>query len=133
MAESLVRVDQHGPFVRTGGYLFRPLDGVISAASDHGFEKADLALYPDPSIVATSNVVVGTKVKARHIGGTQTGRVAGELWHSDDLTSLDGTAAAKDYVDRHVEMLKDIRRQRLQDPKKHASIIKALYLHAGPR
>lgn len=106
----LVRVDEYGLYVRTGGYTFRPADVHLEYFSGSGPESAlafmeafnppifpsayskkaeivvDLQSVVDEvyaqAAAGDSSVVAGTKVRAVHVGGTQTARVAGELWVS---------------------------------------------------
>lgn len=52
----LIRSDEFGTYVLTGGYAFRPPVGSVVRAGD--------------------------RVKATHIGGTQTARVGSERWRS---------------------------------------------------
>lgn len=53
---ALIRSDEVGPYVLTGGYAFRP--------------------------PAESTIKSGDHVPARHRGGTTTAKVGGELWQS---------------------------------------------------
>jgi len=55
MGHSLVRSDENGLFIKTGGHKFRP--GAITGYC-HAYRMDD------------GNLKAGNKVKARHIGGT---------------------------------------------------------------
>ena len=56
MAHALIRTDDHGTYVRAGGYIFRPPE--------------------------TSHHVAESKINAYHRSGTTTASVGGELWDS---------------------------------------------------
>lgn len=64
MAQTKVRADIHGPYVRTNGQLFRPIMPV-------GYAHA----HPDGTKYA-----VGNEVNARSISGSELARVGDEVW-----------------------------------------------------
>jgi hypothetical protein len=63
-----IREDEHGVYVRTGGYLFRPQRN--ERYRNH-FRRGDALGFP-----------VETEVKARHIGGTELAKVNDQTWFS---------------------------------------------------
>lgn len=77
-----IRSDEHGLYVLTGGYAFRP----VGVARQH-FSRSDLTLrertkgLPDEP----SSLRRGQRVKAGHIGGTTLASVDGETWVSSGV------------------------------------------------
>ena len=74
--------DSHGLYVRTGGYLFRPLpsispSGRIDRGPEGGYGHAPVRLLPD-----VSRYHAGELVKGRHIATTTWAIVGDELWVS---------------------------------------------------
>lgn len=68
-----IRTDAHGVYIRTGGYVFRPVQNRYShmlGATDHG----------------VTSFAPGEVVRARHMAGTPRARVKAngreEIWHS---------------------------------------------------
>lgn len=80
MSDRLIRSDEHGPYVRTGGRVFRPL-----SVAKRDFFPQDPALasravgIPD---TGETRVTAGDWVRAAHIAGTTTARVGDETWYS---------------------------------------------------
>lgn len=74
---SVVRQDEHGLYIKTGGYLFRPQLSWYAKQQGYGWTRRP---------TGTTTASAGDKVKARHIAGTTTARVKtdavpdGELW-----------------------------------------------------
>lgn len=70
---SKIRSDIHGAYIRTGGYVFRP---VLTRYST----------WPGTAAHGQSGFAVGDVVKARHIAGTGHARVKSpvreEIWNS---------------------------------------------------
>lgn len=103
-----IRRDAIGPFVKTGGYVFRPAEVAARHFPDHGPEQIiDLLrsmprLHPsveehksaeiarleqervalDEAAKCPTSYAAGDKVHARHIGGSTLARVGVELWVS---------------------------------------------------
>lgn len=74
MPNAKVHEDEHGVFIRTGGYLFRP-GGV--RGYDHAYDMSDGGLKK------------GDTIKAAHIGGTQMARLRFEDGSKRYWTSLE--------------------------------------------
>ncbi|GAB2733578.1 hypothetical protein [Nocardioides pakistanensis] len=74
MADRLLRVDEHGLYVQTGCYTFRPLDALRSA------DPAAAQRATGWRITETSSHTAGSKVPVRHLGGSPVTKVADERW-----------------------------------------------------
>lgn len=78
----LIRSDDYGLYVLTGGYAFRP----VSVARKHFFpqnkayERATIHLTGEPSKLAA-----GDKVRARHLAGSTLATVGNETWVSSSV------------------------------------------------
>ena len=71
----LIRADRHGLYVRTGGYLFRP----VPTAQTNGPLRVNRRIF----VIGTpSRYIDGEKVPGRHIAGTGRARVGEEYWAS---------------------------------------------------
>jgi len=74
-----VKQDRHSLYVKTGGYLFRPVkhsyltDPVVTTAEQRTMAK---------QVTTQTKLVEGEKVYARHIGGSMYGKIEDELWVS---------------------------------------------------
>jgi hypothetical protein len=84
---TLIREDRFSPYLRTGGYLFRPVPTRRVIEHHEKIDEGPLSLeQPDGRwalrFVRPTAHVVGTKVRARHLNGTTYATVAGELWIS---------------------------------------------------
>lgn len=85
MAKRLIRADQFGEYVQTGGYVFRPL-----AVAKRSFfpneplyaRQAASSLKENFDNETETKLVPGDRVRAQHIGGTTTARVGEEHWVS---------------------------------------------------
>lgn len=73
----LIRSDEYGPYVLTGGYAFRPQNVARKHFSPYRYPDTESRTRP------TRNEP-GTKIKATHIGGTGFARVGPETWVSAD-------------------------------------------------
>ena len=71
-----VRVDEHGPWVRTNGCVYRPQEAKYS--------------YLNLMEVKTSRYGDGDEVKVRHISQSPHARVGEEVWASHGAYVLDG-------------------------------------------
>jgi len=81
MTKRLIRCDEFGLYVKTGGYVFRPVDVAVREffPSDSLYKAAAGALTKNAS---PSSLVPGSKVNAEHVGGSTTAKVNKELWVS---------------------------------------------------
>lgn len=68
---STIRKDKYGMYVKTGGYIFRPI------LTECGRGRLGAIGSEDKS-----KIKAGDRVKARHIGGSGLGVVGDETWHS---------------------------------------------------
>lgn len=85
-ASTKIRRDEHGLYVRAGGYVFRP--GPINGYS-HAYDMSDAGLKE------------GDEVKASHVAGTPTGRIrladGRQLrWGDDYLHEREATRGSRD-------------------------------------
>lgn len=86
MGKRLVREDEFGLYVRTGGYAFRP-----AAVAKQEFFPEDIlyatsaADYISLDGLDVSQLVAGQRVNAAHVAGTTTARVHNERWVSSSI------------------------------------------------
>lgn len=78
----LIRSDDYGIYVLTGGYAFRP----VSVARQHFFPQ-DKAYGRASTHLASeaSKLVAGDKVRARHRAGSTLATVGNETWVSSSV------------------------------------------------
>lgn len=85
MKKTKVKVDTHGIYVRTGGYLFRPQVNKWKSEKDDTYSLFE----------------IGDEVKAKHIDGTVMGKVNDEVWysHGQYFQTVDGKNTYKNSED----------------------------------
>jgi hypothetical protein len=83
---TLIREDRFGPYLRTGGYLFRPgvrrRVGGVPRIEELSFSIKNADGVRVTVYAGTTAHGVGAKVPARHVGGTEYAIVGGEVWMS---------------------------------------------------
>ena len=85
MAKRLIRFDQFGIYVRTGGYGFRPQEIANREffPKDSNYKLSASGSIPTDKIdTNASRIKHGDHVNAVHVGGTTTARVGDEIWVS---------------------------------------------------
>lgn len=107
MAKHLIREDEHGLYVLTGGYAFRPAAVIVEHFPELEPQKALDLIEASPrtrfgehlrqraveeleqqvaeirlAALLPTALVAGLKVSASHRGGTQLASVSGETWAS---------------------------------------------------
>ena len=88
MAKRLIRADEFGLYVFTGGYCFRPL-----AVAKRSFFRLD-TVYREAAKThlgvafketTESGITAASHVNATHRGGTTTAKVGDEIWVSSSV------------------------------------------------
>lgn len=80
MSKRLIRSDEFGLYVLTGGYAFRPL--AIAKREFFPKDAVYAAAVSGYASTGESKLEAGQRVNAHHRGGTTTAKVQDELWVS---------------------------------------------------